>query len=128
VEVRGALERRADFLVEQGLAERWGQQVIFAQNLLTALRGKEIEAVARTIESETRRTHRPVTDGQSINGVYHPSLTLAGGRFAMLDDATGFSLVPLRPVIEKRLSPSTSAVIRGEFVSWEFGRRRGLSL
>jgi len=45
-----------------------------------------------------------------------------------LDDATGFSLVPWRPVIDKRLGQSMSAVIRGDFVSWEFGRRRGLSL
>jgi type IV secretory pathway VirD2 relaxase len=127
-EVRSALGRRADFLVEQGFAERRGQRVIFVQNLLTVLRAKEIEATARTIESETGLTYRPITDGQSVNGIYRRSVTLASGRFAMIDDATGFSLVPWRPVIEKRLGQSMGAVVRGEFVSWEFGRRRGLSL
>jgi len=102
--------------------------VIFAQNLLAVLRAREIDAAARTIESETGLTHRPITDGQSVNGIYRRSVTLASGRFAMLDDATGFSLVPWRPVIDKRLGQSMSAMVRGEFVSWEFGRRRGLSL
>jgi hypothetical protein len=127
-EARSALRRRVDFLVEQGFAQRRGQRVIFVQNLLTVLRTKEIEAAARTIESETGLMHRPTTDGQSVNGVYRRSVTLASGRFAMLDDATGFSLVPWRPVIDKRLGQSMSAMVRGEFVSWEFGRRRGLSL
>jgi type IV secretory pathway VirD2 relaxase len=127
-EVRSALGRRTDFLVEQGFAERRGQRVIFAQNLLTVLRAKEIGTAARTIESETGLAHRTITDGQPVNGIYRRSITLASGRFAMLDDATGFSLVPWRPVIEKRLGQSMNAVVQGEFVSWEFGRRRGLSL
>jgi hypothetical protein len=46
----------------------------------------------------------------------------------VLDDATRFSLVPWRPVIEKRLGQSMAAGVRGEFVSREFGRRLGLSL
>ena len=128
MEVRNALGQRADFLVEHGLAERRGERVIFAQNLLTVLRAKEIEAAARTIESETGLAHRTITDGQPVNGIYRRSITLASGRFAMLDGATGFSLVPWRPVIEKRLGQSMNAVVQGEFVSWEFGRRRGLSL
>jgi len=128
LEVSTALGRRADFLVEQGFVQRRGQRVIFAQNLLAVLRAKEIEATARVIESETGLAHRPLADGQSVSGIYRRSVALASGRFAMLDDATGFSLVPWRPVIDKRLGQSMSAMVRGEFVSWEFGRRRGLSL
>src|ERR1700722_16091119 len=118
-EVRLALKERADFLVENGLAERRSQRVIFAQNLLAVLRTKEIEATARAIESETGLAYRPITDGQPVNGVYRRSVTLASGRFAMLDDTAAFSLVPWRPVIDKRLGQPMSAVVRGEFVSWE---------
>jgi len=126
-EVRAALGKRTDFLVEHGFAERRGQRVVFVQNLLTTLREREIEATARTIESETGLAYRPITDGQSVSGIYRRSVTLASGRFAMLDDGIVFSLVPWRPVIERRLDQSLSVMVRGEFVSWEFGRRRGLS-
>ena len=39
-EVREALRQRADFLVGQGLAERQGQRVVLARNLLATLRGQ----------------------------------------------------------------------------------------
>ena len=56
------------------------------------------------------------------------AVQLASGKFAMLDDGVGFSLVPWRPVIDKRLGQSISATIRGSGVSWEIGRSRGLSI
>lgn len=126
-EVRHALEERTRFLVEHQLAERRGQRVIFARDLLATLRQREVDELARTIEVETGRLYRPVTDGQSISGTYRRSFALASGRLAMLDDATGFSLVPWRPVIEQRIGQSMSAIVRGQFVSWEFGRTRGAS-
>ncbi len=36
-------------------------------------------------------------------GIYRRSVMLASGRYAMLDDGMGFSLVPWKPVIEQRL-------------------------
>jgi hypothetical protein len=44
-----------------------------------------------------------VADGQRVAGIYRRSVMLASGRYAMLDDGMGFSLVPWRPVIEQRL-------------------------
>ncbi len=99
-EVRDALQQRADFLVDQGLAKRNGQRVILARNLLAMLRGREVAAAAQDIAAETGLTHRVVTDGERVSGVYRRSLMLASGRFAMLDDSIGFSLVPWRPMIE----------------------------
>lgn len=127
-EVRGALRQRSDFLIEHGLAERRGQRVILARNLLGTLRGREIEATAKTIATETGLAHRPVADGERATGVYRRNVQLASGRFAMLDDGMGFSLVPWKPVIEQRLGQTMTAVMRGSGVSWEFGRQRGPSI
>jgi hypothetical protein len=62
-------------------------------------------------------------DGQPISGIYRRSVTLASGRFAMLDDGMGFSLVPWAPVIDKRLGQSLAAIIRGGNVNWEIGKQ-----
>ncbi len=124
-EVREALRQRADFLVDQGLAERRGQRVILARNLLATLRSREIAAAANDIAAKTGLTHRPVGEGELVSGVYRQSIHLASGRFAMLDDGMGFSLVPWRPVIEQRLGQDLSAVLRGSSVSWQLGRQRG---
>ncbi|MHB0975243.1 MAG: DUF3363 domain-containing protein [Thiobacillus sp.] len=127
-QVRDALRQRSDFLVEQGLAERRGQRVILARNLLATLRGREIDATAKTIAAETGLAHRTVADGERVTGTYRRNVQLASGRFAMLDDGMGFSLVPWRPAIEQRLGQAMTAVIRGSGVSWEFGRQRGPSV
>ncbi len=124
-DVREALRQRSDFLVGQGLAERRGQRLILARNLLGTLRGREIDGAAKTIAAETGLTHRAVADGERVTGVYRRNVQLASGRFAMLDDGVGFSLVPWRPVIEQRLGQTITAVVRGGGVSWEFGKRRG---
>jgi hypothetical protein len=127
-EVREALNQRTDFLVNQGLAERHGQRVRYARNLLATLRGRELTAVAQDISSQTAMHYRPAVEGVRISGVYRRSMQLASGRFAMLDDGTGFSLVPWKPVIEQKLGQNISAVIHSGNISWQLGRQRGPSI
>ncbi|EHL21973.1 type IV secretory pathway VirD2 component [Acidovorax sp. NO-1] len=127
-EVRSALQQRADFLAEQGLAERRGQRVVLARNLLATLRGRELAKAAEGIAAETGLEHRPVADGQRVAGTYRRSIQLASGRFAVLDDGLGFSLVPWKPVIEQRLGQQIAATVHGSGLSWEIGRKQGQSI
>ena len=126
-EAKEALQKRADFLVEQGLAERRGQRVILARNLLAALRSRELTQAAKDIAAATGLEHRPLADGQRVAGIYRRSVMLASRRYAMLNDGLGFSLVPWKPVIEQQLGKQVAATVRGGGVSWEIGRRPGLS-
>ena len=126
-EAKQAMLQRADFLAEQGLAERRGQRVFLARNLLTVMRNREVAQAGKDIAAETGLEHRPAADGQRVAGIYRRSVMLASGRYAMLDDGMGFSLVPWKPVIEQRLGQQIAATVRGGGVSWEIGRRPGLS-
>ena len=83
---------------------------------------------AQDIAAETGLEHRPVADAQRVAGIYRRSVMLASGRYAMLDDSMGFSLVPWRPVIEQRLGQQIAATMRGGGVSWEIGRQRAPSI
>ncbi|HEN3452945.1 TPA: relaxase/mobilization nuclease and DUF3363 domain-containing protein [Yersinia enterocolitica] len=127
-DAKQAIQQRADFLTEQGLAERRGQRVILARNLLGTLRNRELAQAAKDIAADTGLEHRPVTDGQRVAGIYRRSVMLASGRYAMLDDGMGFSLVPWKPVIERRLEQHLAATVRGGGVSWEIGRQRDPSI
>ncbi len=127
-EVKDALQQRADFLIEQGLAERRVQRVILARDLLATLRGRELAKAAQEIANETGLEHRPVANGQRVVGVYRRTVMLASGRYAMLDDGMGFSLVPWKPVIEPRLGQQLTATVRGGEGSWEIARQRGISV
>jgi hypothetical protein len=127
-DVRQALNQRKDFLVAHGFAERIDARVVFGRKLLTILRNREIDEAVKRITAETGLTHQPLLDQDRVEGVYRRSVLLASGRFAMLDDGLGFSLVPWRPVIEKRLGQTIAAVVLGDHISWQFGRKHTRSL
>lgn len=127
-QVRDALQSRVDFLVEQSLAERRGQCVVFGRDLLSTLRDRELATAGTVIQRETGLFHRQLHDGEQMRGNYRRSVQLVSGRFAMLDDGRRFSLVPWRSVLEKRLGQQVAASVRGQSTSWEFGRSRGTSI
>jgi len=67
--------------------------------------------------------------GSQIGGQLIGATQLASGRFAMIDDGLGFSLMPWRPALEQHVGRVVSAVtLSGSGVSWSFGRNRGLRL
>jgi hypothetical protein len=125
-EVARALQAREQFLLGHGLANRRADRVVPSRNLLTQLRMRELENVAAQITKRLGLLYRPAQDGVAASGTYRQSLQLVSGRFALLDDAVGFTLVPWRPVIDQRLGQSMTVLLRGDRISWHFGRDRGM--
>ena len=129
IAARDAMERRIDHLVGEGLARRQGQRVIFARDLLNTLRQRDLDAAVSRLSIETRLLHRPSPEGEHVAGTYRQRLMLASGRFAMIDDGTGFQLVPWRPALEQHLGREVSGVaIGGGRVTWSFERKIGLGI
>jgi len=128
-EVRDAMDRRADHLVGQGLAERQKRGISFQPGLIDTLRRRELDAAVARIAAETGRPQVKTEAGEYVTGTYQRRLTLATGRFAMIDDGLGFSLVPWTPSLEKQLGRHVSGVARSDGgIDWGFGRKRGLGL
>lgn len=127
-EVREAMDRRVDHLVEKGLARRQGQRVIFARDLLDTLKRRELDEVSAKLATETGLAYRPSASGEHITGLYRQRVTLSSGRFAMIDDGLGFQLVPWRPALERHLGSQVMGVMSpGGTVDWALGRTRGLA-
>lgn len=128
-EVQQAMDRRAEHLIEQGLAERHGRRVTFSRNLIETLRRRELESVGEKLASEIGRPFNRAASGEYVAGAYRQRITLASGRFAMLDDGLGFQLVPWSTSLEKQLGRHVSGVARDDGgIDWSFGRKRGLGL
>jgi len=128
-EVREAMERRVDHLVEEGLARRQGQRVIFARDLLNTLRRQELADTATRLTAETGLVHRPAADGEHVTGIYRQRVTLSSGRFAMIDDGLGFQLVPWRPALERHMGRQVTGVMTpAGTVDWSVGPKRSLGI
>jgi len=128
-EVRAAMKSRIDHLIAEGLARRQGQRLVFARDLLSTLQRRELEAAAAKLSADTGLAYQPAAEGERVAGAYRQRVTLASGRFAMIDDGLGFQLVPWRPALEKNLGREVRGVMApGGRVEWDLGRKRGLGL
>jgi len=128
-EARTAVIARIERLIDKGLARRQGQRVIFARNLLDTLRRRELDAEGTRLAAELNLPYRPTESGAHVGGTYQRRLSLSSGRFAMLDDGLGFSLVPWSPSLERQLGRHVAGIARSDGgVDWTFGRNRGLGL
>ena len=128
-EVRSALERRKDELIRQGHAWHSPDGSLHTRkDLLPVLGRQEVERVGQRLAAERGLAFKAVEDGQTIRGRLVGSAQLASGRFAMIDNGLGFSLVPWRPVIEKEIGREIIGIMRGRDVSWQIGRNRGLGI
>jgi type IV secretory pathway VirD2 relaxase len=125
-EVRHALEARRQWLVEQGLAELEDGQLRVRANLLALLERRELRKVAGALADELGLAFAEPRPGAHVEGRLARRLDLASGRYAVIENAKEFTLVPWRPALEQRIGREVSGVVREGGISWHFGRgRRG---
>jgi type IV secretory pathway VirD2 relaxase len=128
-EARVAMEARTQHLLAEGLARQHGDRIVFARNLLDTLRRRDIEAAGRRLATETGLPHVQAATGEHVAGTYRQRVNLTSGRFAVIDDGLGFSLVPWSPSLEQQLGRRVAGVTRSDGgIEWGLGRRRGLGL
>lgn len=129
LEVRDALKARTQQLLQRGMARRRAGVIDFQKDLLGALRRDEIESAGSRLAERLGRPLRASTAGEAIAGVYRERVSLASGRFAMIDDGLGFQLVPWTRSLDQHLGREVRGVMGpGGGVDWTFGRKRGLGL
>jgi hypothetical protein len=131
-EVRDALARRRQWLIEEGLARAEEDRVVYRADLLDRLRRRELLRVAGQLTAELTGelglAYAETRTGERIEGVYRRPVELASGRFALIERSRDFTLVPWRPVLEQRMGRRVSGIARGETISWSIGRQRGVGI
>ncbi|MDB5577742.1 MAG: hypothetical protein JWR80_2918 [Bradyrhizobium sp.] len=128
-DIRAAMAARTEHLVAEGFASRRGQRVIFSDRLIETLRERELTNARSAIAARTGLASEPSVGGTSVSGTYRERVTLASGRFAVIDNGLGFQLVPWRPALEHHLGQHVSGSIsRGGGIDWNLARTRGIGL
>src|SRR3546814_4018587 len=69
------------------------------------------------------------SDVCSSDLIYRERVSLASGRFAMIDDGLGFQLVPWRPALDRHLGQHVAGTMAaGGSIDWSLGRGRGIGI
>ena len=124
-DVRRALVRRQQWLIEQGLMQREGNDVLFRKDMLNVLQQRELRQVGNQLSAQIGKTFVDPVPGVRVDGVYRQAVDLASGRFALIEKSLEFTLVPWRPVLERHIGRAVSGIPRGADFDWTIGRGRG---
>ena len=128
-EVNKAISRRAQRLVEMGLATAKDGKIRVPVHTVTTLQRQEVDRVGQQMARERGLTFVPTSAGEYVAGRLAGVASLVSGRFALIENGLGFQLVPWQPLLEKRIGQHISGLQRGDGgIEWTFGRNRGLSL
>jgi len=123
-EVRSALDARRRWLVEQELAEVDGGKVRLRANAIMLLQRRELLSAGERLAGELGKPFVEAKIGNPVEGRLARRVDLAGGRLALVEQSREFTLVPWRPVLEKKLGDQVGGLMRTDGVSWRFGRGR----
>ena len=128
-EVRTAMERRREILVERGDATRQPDgRVAYRRDLIASLQEREVARVGAEIAQAKALPFRAPRDGETVNGKFTGTVQLSSGKFAIVEKSHEFTLVPWRPAIDRQLGREVSGIVQGGSVSWHLGRQRGLGI
>ncbi|MCC8234754.1 DUF3363 domain-containing protein [Pinisolibacter aquiterrae] len=124
-----AMEHRRERLIAQGDALRRSDgQIAYRRNLLATLETREVARVGSELAFERPVSFRASVDGETVQGTFRRTVSLASGRYALVENAREFTLVPWRPVIDDRLGREVMGIVQGTSISWQLGKTRGLGI
>lgn len=124
-ELRAALEMRRQWLVARQLAIRTGGAVHLRADAIRQLERESLRAAAAPIAEALGKRFTPAARNMPVEGRLTRRIEHPGGRYALVERAHDFSLVPWKPSLEKRLGQDVSGTVRrGGAVSWSDGRKR----
>jgi len=128
-EVRQAMERRTETLVAKGHAWRTPEDGLRApRDLITHLEQQEIAREGNALEGQTRLPFHVANEGERVTGVFTGTTQLNSGKYALIENAHEFTLVPWRSIMDERLGRQISGIVRESGISWDFERKRTLGI
>lgn len=123
-EVRSALAVRRQWLIAQELADGDRDCVRLRAGALATLQRRELLRVAIGLSEELGLDFAETPRSGRVGGLLGRRVELHSGSFAVVQKAREFSLVPWRPVLDKRVGTSVEGIVRGDRVTWHLGRAR----
>lgn len=124
-EVERAKALRRSFLFKSGILKNKSTQ--FTKAHLTELERRDLEYAGKDLARELGKPYAVSPASGQIKGFYAKAVDRPSGKYAVIERAKDFTLVPWREALERQRGKSVSGLLRGKTVSWRFGRGRGVS-
>jgi len=81
--------------------------------------------LARGLSAELGKIFVEANEGARVDGKLARRIDAVGGRYALVEKAKQFTLVPWKPVLDRHVGKDIGGVVRESGISWTIGRSRG---
>ena len=127
--VAAAIARRRQWLVTQGLGTINPANTFQAQpRMLDQLRQRDLRQASQILSNELGLTHASPVEGEKVSGTFNRSVDLASGKYAVIQKAKEFTLVPWRPELEQFRGKPLSGTGGSQGINWDWNAKRGQGL
>lgn len=124
-DVKLAQARRRHHLFKLGILKSRTAQV--TQTHLDTLERRDLVSAAEDLSREFGKPYTAAPETGRVKGIYAKAVQRASGKYAVIERAKDFTLVPWRDGLERQRGKAVSGMLRGKSISWSFGKGRGVS-
>ncbi len=124
-DVQAAKNRRIQYLGQQGILDN--ETTTLSTEHLHELERRDLTAAAKKLSATLGKTYSGLSQSGRIAGTYREAITRPSGKYAIIERAKDFSLVPWRDVLERNRGKSVSGIMRGNTISWTLNKGRGIN-
>lgn len=124
-EVQRAKAARRQFLVQQDFLGSVNADM--TQTVLEELTRKDLAQAGGSLSDRIGKPYSLAPESGRLRGTYRGAVDRPSGKFAIIERAKDFTLVPWREVLERAHGKSVSGLVRGKSISWRFGKGLGVS-
>jgi len=123
--VKQAENLRRQYLVSESIIEK--TNTVITQTHLDELESRDLKLASASLEADLGKSFTAHSDGKKIKGTYREAIVRPSGKYAVIERAKDFSLVPWRDTLERNLGREVMGVVSGDSISWALTKGREIS-
>jgi len=124
-DVEQAKAIRRNFLFKSGILKVRSEPL--SKTHLDQLERRDLANAGNDLTREFGKPYSAAPANGHVKGIYAKPIDRPSGKYAVIERAKDFTLVPWRDALERQRGKSVNGLIRGKTISWSFDRGRGLS-
>ena len=131
LESLGETSVKTALLKRQAVLAKMGHKLLengkLPQQSLESLKNMDLNDAAQKLSETVNKPYAALGASRVVEGIYREAIERPSGKFAVIERARDFTLVPWRPVMDRNLGKSLSGRISGGGISWDVTKQRGIS-
>jgi len=124
-EVKQAEVLRRQYLVSESIIKNASATITQAH--LDELESRDLKLASMELETKLGKSFSVHTQGRKVKGIYREAIVRPSGKYAVIERAKDFSLVPWRDTLERNLGREVTGVVSGDGISWTLTKGREIS-